>query len=255
MIGIIYNEWLKSWYGRKTWLFSLVMLVFIAGAIALSLFTESAMQEPLDAATVAELSAYLFPVIVMIFGVVLIAGAIAGEFSNGTIKQLLIRPASRHSLLFGKWFGNLLLSILVLFITILLSTTLSVLIFNTETTSVTETFSLALEVTLYQIPTLVFYMALATLVAVLTKSTALTIVITFSPLFFSSVLQMFISQYEWAKWAVISHIEFLSNYYGTDLAIGNPPFENMWASLAFLLIHIIVILIVTHVVFKKRDVL
>lgn len=98
-------------------------------------------------------------------------------------------------------------------------------------------------------------MALATLIAVLTKSTALTIIITFAPMFFSSIIQLFIHQYEWSKWIVISHIDVFSNYYSNEMIFMEPPFESMWGSLAFLGAHIVVILIAAHLVFKKRDVL
>lgn len=255
MMGIVYNEWLKSWYGRKVWVFIIVMGVFLAGAVALSLLTQANMGDPMNAAVFAEISVSMFPMFVMLFGVVLIAGAIAGEFANGTIKQLLIRPTSRHALLFGKWFGNLLFSLFMFFAIVIVSVVTGLFIFSTEGLSITEIFSNVFEMALYQLPTVVFYIALATLIAVLTKSTALTIIITFAPMFFSSLVQLFISQYEWSKWIIVSHVEFFGNYYSTDMAFGAPPFESMWASLAFLLAHIVIILLVAHLVFKKRDVL
>ncbi|MED4129514.1 MULTISPECIES: ABC transporter permease [Shouchella] len=254
-MGIIYNEWLKSWYGRKVWLFALIMLLFIGGAVALFLFTQSNLGSPMVADDFAEVSVSVFPTFVMLFGVVLIAGAIAGEFSSGTVKQLLIRPTSRHAILFGKWFGNLLLAMFMLFAIVLLSTVIGLIVFSTEGMSTGETFRTIFEMAIYQLPTLVFYMALATLIAVLTKSTALTIIITFAPLFFSGILQLFISQYEWSKWLIVSHIEFFSNYYDSEIMFVEPPFESMWGSLAFLGAHIVVILIAAHLVFKKRDVL
>ncbi len=254
-MGIIYNEWLKSWYGRKIWLFALIMLLFIGGAVALFLFTQSQMDSAMTANEFAEISVYAFPTFVMLFGVVLIAGAIAGEFSSGTIKQLLIRPASRHNILFGKWFGNLLLATFMYFAIVLLVIIIGLLVFDPGSGSVGETFKTTLEMAIYQLPTLVFYMALATLIAVLTKSTALTIIITFAPMFFSSIIQLFIHQYEWSKWIVISHIDVFSNYYSNEMIFMEPPFESMWGSLAFLGAHIVVILIAAHLVFKKRDVL
>lgn len=253
MIGLLYNEWLKSWYGRKMWLFALVMLLFIAGAVGIALLTQSNMSGPLLATEFAEISVFVFPLFIMLFGVVLIAGAIAGEHSTGTIKQLLIRPSSRSTLLFTKWFGNLFIASAGLFLIVAFCTMLGIVIFSTEGQSISTLISEMLTMAAYQLPTLVFYMALATLVAVVTKSTALTIVITFAPMFFGGILQLFIMNYEWAKWFVITHVEFFSNYheFGTTVA----PFESMWASLAFLGGHVVVILLIAHIVFQKKDVL
>ncbi|GAF12205.1 bacitracin transport permease protein BcrC [Bacillus sp. JCM 19046] len=253
MIGLLYNEWLKSWYGRKMWLFSLVMLLFIAGAVGIALLTQANTSGPLLATEFAELSVFVFPLFVMLFGVVLIAGAIAGEFTSGTVKQLLIRPSSRSTLLFTKWFGNLLLATISLFLIVLLTTILGIVIFSTEGQSISTLLSDMLIMGAYQLPTLIFYMALATLVAVVTKSTALTIIITFAPMFFGGILQLFIMNYDWAKWVFVTHVEFFSNYheFGTTIA----PFESMWASLAFLGGHVVVILLVAHIVFQKKDVL
>ncbi|WP_078390764.1 ABC transporter permease [Shouchella patagoniensis] len=253
MIGLLHNEWLKSWYGRKMWLFSFIMLILVAGSVGISLFAQFNMSDAITAQGFAEVSVFLFPMFVMIYGVILIAGAIAGEHVNGTIKQLLIRPASRSTLLASKWLGNALFSTLLFFLLIGITTAVGLLVFTSDGTSATTILNDMFSMGAYQLPTMLFYMALATLIAVTTKSTALTIVITFAPMFFGSLLQMFIIRYEWSKWIVLTHIDFFNNYHQIGMMPG--PFESMWASLGFLFAHIALFLLIAHIVFQKRDVL
>ncbi|GIN10355.1 ABC transporter permease [Shouchella clausii] len=252
MIGLIHNEWLKSWYGRKMWLFSIVMAVFMVGALGVALLVQANTDITIAAEDFSEISVMLFPTFIMLYGVVLIAGAIAGEHANGTVKQLLIRPTSRTKILISKWAGNFLLAGLAFGLLVLVTTAAGLIAFQSDIT-VLEIIKDTAVTALYQLPTLVFYMALATLIAVLTKSTALTIIITFLPMFFGSIVQFFIVRYEWSKWMVLSHIDFYSNYH--EFGTMPEPFANMWASLGFLAAHIALILLVAHVVFQKRDVL
>lgn len=82
MIGLIHNEWLKSWYGRKMWLFSIVMAVFMVGALGIALLVQANTDITIAAEDFSEISVMLFPTFIMLYGVVLIAGAIAGEHAH-----------------------------------------------------------------------------------------------------------------------------------------------------------------------------
>ncbi|WP_059102880.1 ABC transporter permease [Shouchella shacheensis] len=252
MIALIKNEWMKAWHGRKVWVFMLVMASFILLGLAGAFFIQANTEEALTSAEFAELGTGVLTTFVNLYAVILITGALAGEYATGTIKQLLIRPVSRSKVLFAKWMGNMLFGV-VLFALVAAGTfTVGWAFFSTEQ-PIVETLSALGEMTLYMLPTLIFYMSLATLIAVLTKSTALTILITFLPYFFASVLQMLIMQYEWAKWVVFTHVDVYSNYHLEGIM--EPPFENVWLSLGFISLHVAAFLIVAHIVFKKRDVL
>ncbi|WP_054712026.1 ABC transporter permease subunit [Bacillus sp. JCM 19041] len=158
MIGLLHNEWLKSWYGRKMWLFSVIMLILVAGSVGISLFAQSNMSDEITAQGFAEVSVFLFPMFVMIYGVILIAGAIAGEHVNGTIKQLLIRPASRSTLLASKWLGNGLFATLLFFLLIGVTTVIGLLVFTTDGTGATTIIKEMFSMGAYQLPTMLFYM-------------------------------------------------------------------------------------------------
>lgn len=166
---------------------------------------------------------------VILYSFVLITGAISGEFASGTIKQLLIRPVSRHRILLSKWVASLLLSI-GLYALMMLVIFLFGLFFPHQQSLVDTLIDAGLFV-LYATPTFVFYVSFATLVAVITRNTAVTVVITILPYFFADIFLMIANQYEWTQWVVFRHIDVFTNYHPASFF--EPPFESMWLRLAF----------------------
>ncbi|GAK14739.1 ABC transporter permease subunit [Geomicrobium sp. JCM 19039] len=250
MMNLLINEWMKAWYGRKVWIFMSVMGVAVTFTFFVALLMNmnfDLMITTEDFITVGSAMSFF----VILYSFVLITGAISGEFASGTIKQLLIRPVSRHRILLSKWVASLLLSI-GLYALMMLVIFLFGLFFPHQQSLVDTLIDAGLFV-LYATPTFVFYVSFATLVAVITRNTAVTVVITILPYFFADIFLMIANQYEWTQWVVFRHIDVFTNYHPASFF--EPPFESMWASIGFLGLHIAVFLAVSHIVFKKRDVI
>ena len=70
-------------------------------------------------------------ILVTLFTVIIAGDMVAGEFTRGTIKLLLIRPASRSKILLSKYVTTLLFAatlLVILFITALIRSAVAVFI-------------------------------------------------------------------------------------------------------------------------------
>ncbi|WZY01408.1 ABC transporter permease subunit [Bacillus sp. FSL W7-1360] len=254
MIDLMKNEWIKAWYGRKVWVF----LIVLAACTILGTVVGVMMKNYADAYIDLLFFETVFPIFagfVSLYAVILVSGALAKEFSSGTIKQLFIRPVSRTRILLSKWISIMLLSFLLLlgagFILFLVE-----MLFFTENTTWMIGFKTMWSMVLHHTPTLLFYIALATLIGVWMRSTALTIVVAFIPMFFKGILMLLLMQYDWSKWIVFMHFELYNSYEKpVDLIFSSELFDSVWHSAAYIGAHILILLLISHLIFKKRDVL
>ncbi|MBB6448533.1 ABC-2 type transport system permease protein [Geomicrobium halophilum] len=250
MNGLLQNEWVKAWYGRKIWMFLIAMFVFLILGWAFAAVIHSVGRFSIGPMEFVEPGLVSLNVFINLYTVVLVTTAIAGEYGNGTMKQQLIRPVPREQLLLSKWLITMLIATALIFILTIALLVIDQVYFTSGESffaMIYEAFILAL----YQLPRLVFYISLATLMAVLTRSTALTLVITFFPYFFGNIIGAIAMLYDWSHWLVLTHLDVYQNYAGMG---GGPPFENIWLSVGFIGIHAVVFLLLAHLIFQYRDV-
>ncbi|MEW8986140.1 MAG: ABC transporter permease subunit [Bacillus sp. (in: firmicutes)] len=71
-------------------------------------------------------------IVITIFTIIIAGDSLAGEFSSGTIKLLLIRPASRIKILVSKYISFLMFGMLLLFILFLISVVVNGILYGFE---------------------------------------------------------------------------------------------------------------------------
>ncbi len=252
-MALMKNEWMKAWYGRKIWVFIVVIAACILLGTGLTVFLNSLDNGGLTGSLFLELGFPLLAPIINIYMVIQVSGAIAGEFRSGTAKQLLIRPVSRTKLLVTKWFSMAVLGILFYLLIAFVLFLINMILFGSNV-SWTDGANTMMSLVAYSLPSMLFYIMLAVLVACLTRSTALTIVITLIPYFFGDIFTILLNFYEWPKWVIFTHLDLVNIYYMEETFI-QQPFDYAWQSILFIGLHGVIFLVLAHIVFKKRDVL
>ena len=118
-LKLVQNENMKIYRRVRTWVMFAIMLAI---PLAMSVIGLLYGEDP-DMWAYARSEALAVLTLMSIFAVVIAADSVAGEFSSGTIKLLLIRPWSRSKILLSKYLALalfMLLSMALLFVFTLL---------------------------------------------------------------------------------------------------------------------------------------
>ena len=215
--------------------------------------------------------------IIVIYVVFLGATMIAGEYSNGTMKLLAIRPYSRKKILFSKLLATLFVGLIFLLITFVVTYILGailfgsaslpiLLIFNAE--SVTSVHQLVSILMLFLCKTieLIFYAIFAISISTWFKSNAGSVVVSLLLYFVSFILTMFTPSL-----GIIKYLPFVNTnlfgYFGSHLisTTSNNIFVTMFSkviandmnfyiSFAVVAFFSSILYAITSVIFSKRDI-
>jgi ABC-2 type transport system permease protein len=201
--------------------------------------------------------------VVTIFTVVIAADIVAGEFATGTIKLLLIRPASRSKILMSKYLSTIGFSIMLL--VALFSTTFllngflygfsdvgSPYLYADSSMTVRESsmFLHALNTYALKCVELVMVVTLAFMISTVFRSSSLAIGMSLLLLFLGQAITMFVSQWSWGRFWLFSNTDL------TQYIEGKPMFDGMTmaASIGILAVYFILFNLLSWSIFKKRDV-
>ncbi|QJX64383.1 ABC transporter permease [Niallia circulans] len=204
--------------------------------------------------------------LVTLFVVIICAGSVSSEFSDGTIKQLLIRPYKRWAILLSKYIALLIYTaILIAFLMgvgYLVSIVFfgvgnfedKVLVFGTVDQIVASGGPFFLKSILYYLPGLLFVLTLSFMLSTLFKNQAIAVGVGVFILFVSStigqLIQSLAEKYVWLKLLVFPHLD------QTVFLFKDKIIETitMPMSLGILFIYYAIIMIITFWFFKKKDV-
>ncbi|WP_342507379.1 ABC transporter permease subunit [Sporosarcina sp. FSL K6-2383] len=197
--------------------------------------------------------------LVMLFMIIVAAGIVASEFSQGTIKMLLSRPVKRWKILTSKYVTVLLFGLTLTAITYVASVVSayifyptaegnSVLLYGSEI-AVTAVFGKSIYLVLLAFVYVAVMSTLAFMIGSVFRSTALSIGISLFLYFTGSMIVMFLERFEFAKFILFAH----------DLAQYETGFKmlesnTMPFSIAVLLAYVVVLLVVSYTTFMKRDI-
>ena len=198
--------------------------------------------------------------LVTLFAVIIAAGIVAIEFSQGTIKMLLTRPVSRLKVLTSKYVTVLLFGVVMAFVAWLMTVICGFVLFDasgvdylkwTGSKVVEQSYwvrSIYLMVLAF---TNVFVTAtFAFMIGSVFRSNALAIGIAMFLWLMGDTIVMFIRKYEIAKYLFFTHTDLTQYETGFRLVDDiTMPF-----SIAVLAVYVIVFLVVSFGVFMKRDV-
>ena len=262
-LSLVQNEWMKAYYRNKFIVFCLVISGLIGiGAVLTTLFNnyDFGAEEPVESISALEFTVSALEatsIFVLVFSVVILISSIASEFKSGTMKQLLIRPVSRTNILVSKWVMTFLATIMILIGVALVSLIIGSIFFGSDTPFVETISALGLWI-LYNLPMFFFFQTLGLFIAVLTRSTALSVAAVIVLNFVGGVITMFLLRFEWSKYLITANLSLQDYSQNEHLFFGGTPLmENMTLgfSLTIIAVYSIVLLLIAHLVFSKKDVL
>ncbi|PYI56400.1 ABC transporter permease [Paenibacillus flagellatus] len=253
--SLVQNENMKIYRRPRTWV--MAGLVF-AAVVAFAVLMHSFASDSGIGAFAYMSNAASMTFLVFIFSVVIAADIVAGEFTWGTIKLLLIRPVSRSKVLLSKYIAVLLFLLAMLALLFLSSLAVGFIVFGASGEAPVAGEA---AVTLgdlfrdygYRLVELVMNVTFAFMISTVFRSSALAISLAFVIMFASGTVMAILigMKYAWAKYILFAN---------TDLAVyangGVPPLEGMSLgfSIAVLLAYYVVFVALAWFIFRKRDV-
>lgn len=203
-------------------------------------------------------------VLVTIFTVIVAADIVAGEFSTGTIKLLLIRPANRAKVLLSKYIATLLFSLLLILILFAVSYLTNGFLFGFGGTAnpylvlgadgLVHERSMPLHIlSVYGLEcvSLLMVVTMAFMISTVFRSGALAIALSLIVLLMSNVLVAALHRYSWMRYYLFANTN-LSQY----LEGGVPLFKGMTLgfSIAVLCVYFVIFNALSWLLFTRRDV-
>ncbi|WP_285769451.1 ABC transporter permease subunit [Peribacillus sp. SI8-4] len=205
---------------------------------------------------------------ITLFAVIVCSSMVSSEFSDGTIKQLLIRPYKRWKILLSKYITSLLFAALLLVSLIIFSYLIGIIFFGNGSYSdkmldpaAFGSFSTVVvgsyffDMIVYWIPGFLVITTIAFMLSTLFKNQALAVGISIFILFASStlnmVIQSFIGKYEWLKFILFPHLDLRGYISGTMEMFDG---ATLGFSIGVLSIYYLIFLALTFFFFQKKDI-
>ncbi|WP_052659516.1 ABC transporter permease [Bacillus alveayuensis] len=201
--------------------------------------------------------------LIALFTIVIAAGSVASEFSWGTIKLLLIRPASRSKILLSKYAATILFAVCMLLFLLTFSFIVSAAVFGVENVrdpylayqdgKVVETSMILHVLSVYGLTfvNLIMMVTFAFMISTVFRNSSLAIGLAIFLMFTGSQITMLLAaKFEWAKYSLFANTNLM------QYIDGIPPVEGMTMSfsITMLLVYFIVFNSLTWLLFKKRDI-
>lgn len=202
--------------------------------------------------------------LVTMLTVIVAADMVAAEFTWGTVKLLLVRPASRGKILLSKYISTLMFALFLLVLTFAASVLFGGLAEGFGTVSYPALYvgadgavhEQSMVISVLQkyglnAVQLVMYVTFAFMISAAFRSSAMAIAFSLFFMLVGNTLVMIFRQYEWVKYVLFANID-LSQY----LAGGTPirPEMTLQFSVIMLVAYFAVFHIVSWLLFTKRDV-
>lgn len=202
--------------------------------------------------------------LVTLFVVIIAGDSIASEFSTGTIKLLLIRPASRSKILVSKYAAALLFGVFLLLLLFLFSLLISGGFYGfsgftqpyvtlTADGAIAEKNMIVHIWGIYLANTVstIMYVTMSFMISAVFRSSAMAIGISIFAMMSGQVITMVLSRYEWSKYLLFANLDLM------QYSSGGQPFQEgmtLGFSIAVLLGYFIIFNVLSWLVFTKKDV-
>jgi ABC-2 type transport system permease protein len=202
-------------------------------------------------------------IVITIFTIIIAGDSLAGEFSSGTIKLLLIRPASRVKILISKYISFLLFGMLLLLTLFVISIVVNGILYGlgymdlplismtAEGLIVEKNMILNLWKTymLNGVST-VMYVTMAFMISSAFRSSAMAIGFSIGALFAGNIILEALQRFDWSKYLLFANTDL------TQYLTGRPFQEGMTLSFSIgvLAVHFLVFNLISWLIFTRRDV-
>ncbi|MFB6366244.1 ABC transporter permease [Paenibacillus elgii] len=251
VIRLIQNEQMKIYTRLRTWIMlAFVVLAVVSMGAMMKYVLESGMNHVLQ---FMSFSASLTP-LVTIFSVIVAGDSVASEFTWGTVKLLLIRPASRGKILLAKYISVLLFIVELLLIMLIISYFTGLVLFGVSgSVSPDGTMPAILQGYGIKAVEIVMTATLAFMISTVFRSSSLAIGLSIFLMFVSGTLVTILVQlrYAWVKYLLFANTDLTPYLHGGKPVV---PGMTLGFSLAVLAGYWIVFYAVSWLLFTKRDV-
>ncbi|UHA72651.1 ABC transporter permease [Paenibacillus sp. 481] len=246
--GLVQNEWMKINSKKQLPLFlAFLFAIFLLIIVVLRYFAEDTGYF-MDTAV---LTVNLGALFMTYYFIASTAQTVTDEYKDGTIKQLLIRPAGRTTVLMSKLVNQLLVLVVVSVAVLVFALLLGAIFFSLTAKGDSTTLTSLIEIVIYRWVGTLFYGTMAFMLAVLTRSVGISISV---PFLLSSIIDgiasMGLQRYSWYKFTYFPHLDW------KIYADGGAPYDGATLSFSIFMyaVYMIVMLAIAIWVFKKRDV-
>lgn len=200
--------------------------------------------------------------LITLFTIIIAAGSVAGEFSWGTIKLLLIRPVSRSKILLSKYLSSLSFALTLLVFHYLFSFLLGGVLFGFSDIStpylsyqngtVVETSMPLHLLSLYGLKSidLLMMVTFAFMISSVFRNSSLAIGLSIFLMFTGTQIVTLFAQYEWVKYILFANTNLM------QYIDGQPFVEGMTLSfsITMLVVYFVLFNAISWFTFNKRDV-
>ena len=204
--------------------------------------------------------------LILIFSIMIAGGIVSDEFNKGTIKSLLIVPHKRSKILLAKYISIIIMILLIIGVLIVSelliggilmgfsSLSIPVVVYNI-TDSALEIINifgyLGLQI-LANLPQIILLATLAFACSVIVNSTAFSIVIPFCGIIASELINAFAYAYDIKilNYFVTTNWDFTVYLFGGTSIYGN----SLLHAIIVCLVYLLIMLVVTFIVFKRKDI-
>ncbi|MFD2117850.1 ABC transporter permease [Paenibacillus yanchengensis] len=208
-------------------------------------------------------TASLLIVLISILTVIIAADMIAAEFSWGTIKLLLVGPATRSKILTAKYIATLQFALLLLVTSFVVSFGAGAILSGLDTWNVAEvTVNAANQIEVksmlisilqkygFGIVELVMYVTMAFMISAAFRSSTMAISFSLIAIFMGNMIVSMLAKYAWVKYILFANINLSQYMTNTPLR----PDMSLSFSIIVLAVYYIVFQLITWIMFTKRDV-
>ncbi|TFD92379.1 ABC transporter permease [Jeotgalibacillus sp. R-1-5s-1] len=196
-----------------------------------------------------------------LFAIIVASGIVAGEFSWGTIKLLMIRPISRWKILLSKFLTVGAFGMLLVAITAVLSVILGFIFFDSGSSvrlayvdGVVEESNMIfylVKIYFYSSIDVILLTAMAFMISAVFRNSSLAIGISLFLLFVGGTVTGFIAMYyDWAKYSLFANTSLAMYEMNMPLVEG----MTMTFSVIMILIYFTIFMVLAFTVFTKRDI-
>ncbi|HEY4389736.1 MAG TPA: ABC transporter permease, partial [Paenibacillus sp.] len=249
----VQNENMKIYRRIRTWImFGIILLLVLFFSILFLLGGGGSTITAWDAA--GQLS-FLF-YMVTIFASIVAADIVAGEFTWGTIKLLLVRPWTRTKVLASKLLALLLFTLIITALFFVSTLLVSLAMYPIKTSMMfsdhVSPFAYLLEDLLYRYIDLLVITLISFMISTVFRSSGIAIGLSMFILFTGGIFTMLFNpvRYPWAKYTLFVNMD-LSQYRGGQEGVAG---MTLGFSVTVLISYVLLFLLISWFMFKKRDV-
>ncbi len=201
--------------------------------------------------------------LITLFTVIIAGDSMAGEFSSGTIKLLLIRPANRLKIMAAKYVSMIQFGLLLLVLLFVVSVLANGLLYQFQLMDLpllqvdadgqVREFNMVghlWKTYLLNGVSTIMFVTMAFMISTAFRSSAMAIGVSIFALFAGTILMELLQRYEWSKYLLFANIDLSQHLVGRPYQ----PDMTMAFSIGVLAAYFIVFNLVAWLVFTRRDV-